>query len=48
MNIVNALWYVKNEDLRRKLQVRTVNEEIKKVARNHQERFNKYPYVEVH
>lgn len=46
-NIVNAPWYVRNEDLHRELRVRTVKEEIQKIARRHEERLHKHPNVEV-
>lgn len=34
-NIVNALWYIRKEALHRDLQMRTVKEEINKVAKLH-------------
>ncbi len=46
-NIVNAPWYVRNEDLHRELEVKTVKEKIKKDARSHEERLHKHPNVEV-
>lgn len=45
-NIVNAPWYVRNEDLHRELQVRTVKEEIAIAARRHEERLHNHPNVE--
>lgn len=46
--IVNAPWYVRNEDLHRKRQARTVKAEIKNFARRHEERLQKHPNDEVH
>ena len=46
-NIVNAPWYIRNSDLHKELQVRTVKEEIKKIAKSHEDRLHKHPNVEV-
>lgn len=42
-NIVCAPWYVRNDDLRRDLKIESIPNEIKKVARRHEERLHKHP-----
>ena len=46
-SIVNAPWYVKNEDIHKDLKVPTVSEEIKRFAKKHEARLHKHVSVEV-
>lgn len=41
--ITNAPWYVRNSTISRDLQVRTVEEEIKRLSRNYNERLQNHP-----
>lgn len=45
-DIVNAPWYVRNDDLHRDLGVETVTEEASRYARKHEERLRNHPNVE--
>ena len=36
--MVNVPWYIRNADIHRDLGIPTINEEIKRVARRHEER----------
>ena len=45
--IVNAPWYVRNDNLHKDLNVETVNEVIKKQARSHEQRLQQHPNSEV-
>lgn len=46
-NTVNAPWYVWNKDLHRKLEVESIPEEIKNIAKRHEERPQKHINIEV-
>lgn len=46
-NIVYAPWYIRNEDLQGAFHVRTIKEEIKIVARDHEKKLYKHFNVEV-
>ena len=41
--IVNASWYVRNEDIRRDLEIPTVKEEISRYAEKYKERTATHP-----
>jgi hypothetical protein len=45
-NIVDAPWYVRNSDLYRDLEIDTVDKEIKRYARKHEDRLHQHTNVE--
>ena len=45
--IVDAPWYVRNDNLHKDLNVETVNEVIKKQARSHEQRLQQRPKLDV-
>lgn len=45
-NIVEAPWYIRNSDLHRDLEMDTVDQTIKKLAKNHEERLHHHVNVE--
>ena len=45
--IVDATWYVRNDNPYRDLNVETVNEVMRKQARNHEQRLQQHPNPEV-
>ena len=45
--MVNAPWYIRNNDLHRDLQVDVVTSEIQKFAQKHEGRFHHHENVEV-
>ena len=45
--IVDAHWYVRNDNLHKDLNVETVNEIMKKQARSHEQRLQQHPNPEV-
>jgi uncharacterized protein YeeX (DUF496 family) len=44
--IFDALWYVRNSDLRRDLNIESVTDIIKKMAQNHERRLHNHPNTE--
>jgi hypothetical protein len=44
--MVNAPWYIRNNDLHRDLQVDVVSNEIQRVAQNHEGRLHQHEKVE--
>jgi hypothetical protein len=45
-HIVDASWYVRNSDLHRDLEIDTVDKEIKRLARKHEDRLHQHTNVE--
>ena len=45
--MVNAPWYIRNTDIHRDLGIPTVKEEIKRVARKHEERLHLHENAEI-
>lgn len=45
-NIVNAPWYIRNNELHKDLAVELVNDEIKKFAKSHEQRLLQHVNVE--
>ena len=45
-NIVNAPWYIRNNDLHRDLEVDVVSREIQRFAQKHEERLHHHEKVE--
>lgn len=46
-NIVNAPWYIRNDDLHRDLRMETVSEEITRYAAKHEERLHRHVNIEM-